>query len=138
MSAAVSRVPPLRSAGLWAVVLGTVHVASVHAFHPESVRSVLDGGVVASVDAEPTLAERRGVGFWYVTSGLMTIGLGVVVRGHENVHGRPPAATASVLVGTGLWGVLLMPVSPFWLFLPIAWLARSSGRPPEGDGPGVE
>ncbi len=129
MSAAPGRVPPLRSAGLWTMVLGTVHVTSVHAFYPESVRSVLDAGVVASVDADPTLTERRGVGFWYVTSGLMVIGLGAIVRGHENAHGRPPAATAPVLVATGLWGALLMPVSPFWFFLPIAWLARPSARP---------
>ncbi len=126
MSAGPGRVPLPRSAGLWTMVLGIVHVTSVHAFYPESVRSVMDGGVVASVDAEPMLTERRGVGFWYVTSGLMVIGLGAIVRGHENAYGRPPPATAPVLVATGLWGVLLMPVSPFWLFLPIAWLARSS------------
>ena len=108
------------------MVLGIVHVTSVHACYPASVRSVMDGGVDASVDAEPMLTERRGVGFWYVTSGLMVIGLGAIVRGHENTYGRPPPATAPVLVATGLWGALLMPVSPFWLFLPIAWLARSS------------
>jgi len=117
------------------MVLGIAHVTSVHAFYPESVRSVVDGGVVASVEAEPMLAERRGVGFWYVTSGLLTIGLGAIVRGHENTHGRPPPATAPVLVATGLWGALLMPVSPFWLFLPIAGLARSSARPSPSDDP---
>ncbi|TYP89045.1 DUF6463 family protein [Blastococcus xanthinilyticus] len=128
MSTAPGGVPPVRSAGLWTVVLGVAHVASVHAFYPESVRSVVDGGVIASVDADPVLTERRGVGFWYVTSGLGVIGLGAIVRGHEKVHGRPPPATATVLVATGLWGVLLMPASPFWLFLPIAWLARRSAN----------
>lgn len=128
MNAAPDGVPPARSAGLWTIGLGVAHVASVHAFYPESVRSIMDGGVIASVDADPVLTERRSVGFWYVTSGLAVIGLGAIVRGHEKVHGRPPAATATVLVATGLWGVLLMPASPFWLFLPIAGLARWSAN----------
>jgi hypothetical protein len=36
------------------MVLGVAHVTSVHASYPESVHSVMDGGVVASVDTSPS------------------------------------------------------------------------------------
>lgn len=120
------RSPLLRSAGVWTMVLGSVHVATVGVFYPASVRSILKAAVLSSVDADPALVERRGVGFWYLTSGLLLIGLGAIVRGQEKTHGRPPPATAPVLLATGVWGILLTPTSGFWAFLPIAWLARAS------------
>jgi hypothetical protein len=110
------------------MALGVVHLASTGAVYPESVRSILEAGVVGSVDADPLLAERRGAGFWYVSSGLLLVGLGAIMRNDENAHGRPSPATAPVLVATGLWGILLTPVSGFWAFLPIAWLARAPAR----------
>jgi hypothetical protein len=36
-----------------------------------SVRSILDGGVIGSIEADPDQAELRGLAFWYATAGLM-------------------------------------------------------------------
>lgn len=122
------RISPLRSAGVWTMVLGSVHIATTGMFYPASVRSIIKAGVVSSVDADPALAERRGVGFWYFTSGLLLIGLGATVREREKAHGCPPRSTAAILGLTGLWGITLSPASGFWLFLPIAWLAHTARR----------
>ncbi|MFC0681233.1 DUF6463 family protein [Lysobacter korlensis] len=140
MAEPTSRVSPLRSAGVWSVALGLVHIAAVGAVYPGSVRSIREAGVIGSLDAEPALAERRGVGFWYVTTGLFLIGQGAMVREHENAHGRPPATATPLLLLIGAWGAALTPVSGFWLFLPIALLARRGRRShrPSENAPGRE
>jgi hypothetical protein len=47
--------------------VGAIHVAITPVVYGASVRSVVDGGVVATIEAEPALAERRR--FWYATAG---------------------------------------------------------------------
>lgn len=64
----------------------------------------------------------------------MTVGLflglvGAVVMVGERRGRGAPDGFAVALVVTGLWGVVLSPVSGFWAFFPIAWLAhRTRGR----------
>ena len=114
-------------------LIGTVHVAMTTVFYPDSVASIVEGGVVAAVEAKPDLVPLRGLGFWYVTSGPGVIALGVTVADLER-RNQLRLRHAALLGAIGVWGVLLVPKSGFWLFLPLAALAvrRGTARPAAG------
>jgi hypothetical protein len=107
------------------IALGTVHIGLTPVLYPRSVRSILDGSVIASVEADPAKAELRGLAFWYTTSGAALIAFGIAVTERER-HSRPlPASLPSALTALGAWGVLLMPKSPFWVFPLLAAVAAA-------------
>jgi hypothetical protein len=108
--------------------VGVVHVALTPVFYGASVRSVVDGGVVAAIEAEPTLSERRGVGFWYATTGLAVIAYGIAITERERQAAPLPISLPVVLTGIAAWGVVLMPKAPFWVFGPLAALAAVRRR----------
>ena len=118
---------PVPVVGASLVGIGVVHVAATRAFYPESVRSIIQGGVIGAVEADPALTALRGVGFWYATAGLGVIALGLAVC-HVERAGRLRSDTAAVLAGIGAWGVSLVPKSGFWLFFPVAALAAVRAR----------
>lgn len=113
------------------VSVGVVHVGLTPFLHGDSFRSVLEAGVIGSIEADPDQSRLRGLGFWYATAGIGTIALGTVVTSVERQSRTPPAGLPWVLAGIGAWGVLLMPVSPFWVFPGLAGLtvARRRRRP---------
>ena len=108
--------------------VGAVHIAITPIVHGASVRSVVDGGVVAAIEAEPALAERRGVGFWYATAGLALVAYGVTIAERERQAAPLPVSLPVTLTALGTWGVVLMPKSPFWVFGPLAVLAAVRRR----------
>jgi hypothetical protein len=103
-------------------LVGIVHVAATATIYPDSVASILRGGVVAAVEADPELLPLRGLGFWYVTSGLGVVALGAAVADLEREDRLRPRH-AALLAAIGLWGVVLVPKSGFWFFLPLSVLA---------------
>jgi len=86
------------------------------------------GAVVAAIEAEPALAERRGVGFWYATAGLALVAYGVTIAERERQAAPLPVSLPVTLTALGTWGVVLMPKSPFWVFGPLAVLAAVRRR----------
>lgn len=100
--------------------------------YPDSLRSTLAAGVVGAVERDPALIPLRGVGFWYITTGIGWGLLGGVVRWYELRVGAPPKKLGWALAVTAAWGVALMPKSGFWaLFVPAALVLRanrSTGR----------
>jgi len=108
--------------------VGVVHVLLTGVLFGDSVRSVLGGGVFASIDADPSVADLRGIGFWYVTAGLAMILLAGVVGWIELRTGTVPGFLGWALLALAVWGVVLMPVSPFWVFALVAVLAFRSSR----------
>lgn len=118
-----------RCSGFWTLALAVVHVATASAFYGDSVRSIVDAGVLGAVDSDPGLATLRGAAFWYVTVGLFLGLIGWVVMVAERHGLGAPRGFAVAMAATGVWGVLFSPVSGFWLFFPIAWLARRNTAP---------
>ena len=125
MTGAVSRRPLV---GPLLTTVGAIHVAITPLVYGASVRSVVDGGVVAAIEAEPALAERRGVGFWYTTSGLALIACGIAIAERERQDAPLPVSLPVTLAALGTWGVVLMPKSPFRVFGPLAALAAVRRR----------
>lgn len=114
--------------GVVLAAIGVVHIAATPIFYGDALRSVLDSGVVASIEADPALVDLRSAGFWYVAAGLGIVTLGVVVTWAERRLGTVPAVLGWIMLGLAVWGVIMMPVSPFWAFFLVAGLAFRSAR----------
>jgi uncharacterized protein DUF6463 len=97
-------------------------------FFPESVRSVIDGRIFGTVSAEPSAMPVRAAGFWYAIAGVAIAAFGWMTGHVERNGGTLPAALPAVLAGVGATGVALDPQSGFWLFFPLAWIARRRTR----------
>jgi hypothetical protein len=108
--------------------VGVVHVASTPVFFPESVRSIVDGRILGTVSAEPSAMPVRAAGFWYAIAGIAVIAFGWMTGHVERTGGTLPPATPAVLAGLGVTGVALDPQSGFWVFFPLAWIARRRTR----------
>lgn len=118
--------------GLCLVVIGTVHVLVAPWVVGDPIDSLLSGGVIAAVDREPGLASLRALGFWYVTTGLALAMFGALVVSFERTTGRVPRSVAWSLVGVAVWGIVLIPASPFWVILLVSLLAFRASRRVDG------
>jgi hypothetical protein len=108
--------------------LGVVHVASTPVFFPESVRSIVKGRILGTLSAEPSAIPVRKAGFWYAMAGVAIAAFGWMTGHAERNGGTLPAKLPAVLAGMGTVGVALDPQSGFWLFYPLAWIARRRAR----------
>ncbi len=133
-SPARERVVHHRSAalvGLTLIGIGVLHTAMAPVVHGPALRGIIEGGVVAAVESDPAQIAIRSAGFWYLTAGFAVMILGALLWWVQRRIGRLPAAVGWVLLGLTVWGVLLMPVSGFYLFLlpaVLAWRAAHAGR----------
>lgn len=110
------------------VATGIVHVALGLGLWARPIADTVRDGVVNAVDPIP----ERQAWFWYTLTGWGLIVLGQVAGASERREGAPPRALGWHLLGMGAVGVLLMPVSGFWIVLPQGVLAlvlsRRAGR----------
>jgi hypothetical protein len=117
---------PLVGASL--VGIAILHTAAAPGVYPDSLRSIWDGGVLDAVERDPSLIELRGLGFWYVTTGLAVGLLGGAARHLEHRPEGLPRWFGWGLLGLTAWGVALMPKSGFWAFAIPALLALRQQR----------
>jgi uncharacterized protein DUF6463 len=109
--------------GVSLAVIGVTHLALTPVLYGTSLRSVLDAGVVAAVDADPAMADLRSASLWYVTAGLALLLIAGLVAHAERVDGVPPAvAVVGLLVIAGV-GLLLTPASGFLAVFAVALFA---------------
>lgn len=66
------------------VVVGAVHVGLTPVLDPEAVRSVLDAGVWATIQADPDQVVPRSLAFWFATTGVGLVATGLVVTSLEH------------------------------------------------------
>lgn len=87
------------------IAVGAVHVGLTPILYGDAVRSVLEAGVVGSIEADPEQSRLRGLGFWYATAGVGMLALGAVVTSVEGQTRTPPASLPWVLPasGRGAW-----------------------------------
>ena len=110
------------------VVVGAVHTTLTGVLYPDAVRGVLRAGVLDAVTAGPAEVEGRLLAFWFATAGLAMAGSGVVVTALERRPQPLPRALPGVVAAVGLWGVVLLPRSPFWVLLALGVVAEVRRR----------
>ena len=93
------------------LVIAAIHVAAAPVVYRESLRSTWDAGVVDAVEREPSLADLRGVGFWYVACGFVLALLGGAVHQLEQRPEGLPRWVGWGLLAFAGWGATLMPRS---------------------------
>jgi hypothetical protein len=110
------------------VVVGTGHTALTPVLYPGAVRRLLGAGVVGAVHADPEDVAARSLAFWFATTGVSLVVTGLVVTSLEHRAEPLPRSLPWVLLGVGAWGVVQMPVSPFWVFPVLAGVAEVRRR----------
>ena len=121
-------VPYRPLAGSLLAGIGVVHVLLSPVFYRESLDSIREGGVLASISADRELADLRSAGFWYATSGIGMMLLGQCVAHVERHEGTPPALAWWGVGGLAAWGTFFMPVSGFLTLIPVAGYAAFRRR----------
>ncbi|MET9315310.1 DUF6463 family protein [Kribbella sp. NPDC003505] len=109
-------------AGSWTVVVGVLHLGMTEATYPGAARLLLQGAFKFGDSAAESGA--WGAGFWYVTAGIFLVGFGLLLHDIERAQGATPRGVATLMIVIGSWGVLMNPLSGFWLFFVVAWRAR--------------
>jgi hypothetical protein len=110
------------------VVVGAAHTGLTPLLHREAVRGVLSDGVLNGVEADPGQVDVRALGFWFATTGIGLSALGWAVTVVERRPEPLPRALPAVLLGLGVWGVVLLPRSPFWVLPTLGLVAELRRR----------
>lgn len=110
------------------VVVGLAHTALTAVLYPDAVRRMIDAGVLNAVTVDPQDVAARTAAFWFATTGVGLITTGVVVTSLEHHVAPLPRALPWVLLGVGVWGLVQLPVSPFWVFPVLAVVAEVRRR----------
>ncbi len=112
--------------GIYLMVVGVLHTAvGVIVFGP-TLRQLLAEGMWNTLGRSP----ERQLSFWFLMLGLALILLGAMVDWIETTTTRPPGRLAVGLAIITVAGLVMMPLSPFWLLLPATVaLAIRSRRP---------
>jgi hypothetical protein len=108
--------------------IGILHTATAPIFHGPALRGIVEGGVIAAVESDPAQIALRSAGFWYLTAGFAVMILGALLWWTQRRIGTLPGGVGWLVLGIAVWGVLLMPVSGFYLFLLPAGLAWHAAR----------
>jgi len=108
------------------IVIGVAHILTFAVLHADRWRAIARDGLVNTVDGD----DKREAAFWAICCGPLMIMVGYLVHFSRTRLGTVPAFPGWVLLAMGLLGGLLMPVSPFWLFVPLglAILRRPAPR----------
>ena len=120
------------------VAVGTAHTALTPLLARTGFRAILRDGVLDAVDPPgPRRADAtaRRYAFWFATTGAAMVALGGVVTAAERGPDQVARTVPVALAGLGVWGVLTLPRSPFWVLLALAALAERRRR--AGAAPGA-
>lgn len=120
-----------RVVGKLVVGIGVIHLAASGIFYRDDVLGVIDRGIINAV--EPAGAAPLDAGFWYASAGVGVLMYGALIWWYERNIGPVPRFVGWTLAGFGIWGVVLMPSSGFWLFLVPAAVAIRSARQPTSE-----
>jgi hypothetical protein len=82
-------------------------------------------GAIAAIEPDPA----RMALFWFLMFGCVLMAWGAQIHSAERARAPLPTWSGFSLLGLGLIGVALVPVSGFWLVLPQAlWMLLKSHR----------
>ena len=110
------------------MLIGIAHLILFSVLFSDRYADIVRDGLFNSVDGD----DKREAAFWTAWCGVLLLTVGYLIRFVQARIGTVPAFPGWVLLVIGLGGGILMPVSPFWLFVPLGLFilrpARSSVR----------
>lgn len=122
-----------RLCGPLLMATGVLDILYVLVFHYRQLDAIAGDGYFNAVDPGAAFSTfDRETAFWHLMFGAMALILGGMVHWSQNRTGTLPSFLGWVLLALGLGGVILMPVSGFWVVLPQAImliLVARRGRP---------
>ena len=101
----------------WIMFVATGHTAIAMMFFSSAYSEMIKSGLYNSVNSEKT-----GLAVWFILFGFLLFILGMLlaaIEKHDSSH-IPKSIGVALLILTTL-GVVLMPVSGFWLVFPAAF-----------------
>ena len=95
---------------------GVLDILYVFVFHYRQLAAIAGDGFFNAVEPDVAYATfDREMAFWHLTFGLMAVILGALIRWTQARTGTLPAFLGWSLLALGAAGVVLMPVSGFWV-----------------------
>jgi hypothetical protein len=114
-----------RYVGSAVIVVGLAHLLYVVVAKANPLSAIARSGVVNAVETHP----EREAAFWSLWFGVFVVTTGALVA-RLQARGEPaPDITGWVLLGMGLFGGAMMPVSGFWAGIPLGLLILLPKRP---------
>ena len=103
--------------GKWIVAVSIIHTIFAFVVFPEVILQIFLDGVFDSIGVDPL----RGAVVWFLLFGFVLFALGLATNIIEEMsNGDIPVSIGFSLLFIILLGVVLMPISGFWLALPPA------------------
>jgi hypothetical protein len=103
--------------GKWIVAVSIIHTIFAFVVFPEVISQIFLDGVFDSIGVDPL----RGAVVWFLLFGFVLFALGLATNIIEEMsNGNIPVSIGFSLLFIILLGVILMPISGFWLALPPA------------------
>ncbi|MFV0252468.1 MAG: DUF6463 family protein [Beutenbergiaceae bacterium] len=105
--------------GRWIMVVALLHIALGFVMFTEPWIELTQAGFVDAAAASP----MRGKAVWYGLFGVLLFVLGASIDALERARQALPATATIGLLVLVLLGIVLMPLSGFWLVVPPAGVA---------------
>ena len=101
--------------GLWVIGISIIHTVFAFIFFRAGLDSILKDGIFNTVGQD----SLRAASVWFLLFGFLLFILGLVLVAWEKSTRTPlPVSAAWGLLFLGILGIVLMPVSGFWLIFP--------------------
>lgn len=107
------------------VVIGVLHLALTPFTYGQAWAEIGRAGVVDGIRTDASEAA-----LWYVGAGLGVLILGIVARWAQRRTGTVPWGLGWLLLALAVFGIVLIPTSGFWLFVPTAGYALWTAKHP--------
>ena len=116
-----------RLSGPLLMATGVLDLLYVLVFHSRQLAAIAQDGFFDAVELNPPQLDRE-TAFWHLMFGVMFVVLGALVHWTQARTGTLPAFLGWSVLALGMAGVILMPLSGFWLLLPQAVLILAVAR----------
>lgn len=119
-----------RATGLLVLLVGVGHILLAALLFADQLADIASAGVVAALAFDERASEEAAA-VWFTVNGALLVMVGQLARVHQRVGGTLPASPGWLLLGLGVLGALVAPVSGFWAYiaLGVLWVSDSDSSP---------
>ncbi|WP_020397266.1 DUF6463 family protein [Thiolinea disciformis] len=100
--------------GYWLMFVALIHTLVMIVLFPSVLAEIVKRGIVNSVGNDPLI----GAVTWFGLFGILLFILGMAIKDLERAGQGIPLSMAWAMLILTVLGIILMPVSGFWLALP--------------------